>query len=66
MSAGALFEDEQERFLNVKPHYKDHWDLPGGVIELNESPFQGCKREIVEELSITMELIHLLCIDYMN
>ena len=28
-AAGALFVDDQQRILPVKPTYKDHWEIPG-------------------------------------
>ena len=66
MSAGALFFDEAGRLLVVEPAYKPNWEIPGGVVELNESPRQGCVREVKEELGLERPLRHLLCIDYLS
>ena len=44
MAAGALIFNNQEEILFVKPGYKDHWSIPGGVIEKNESPKAACLR----------------------
>ncbi|MCP5099570.1 MAG: NUDIX hydrolase, partial [Chloroflexi bacterium] len=63
MSAGALFFDELGRLLVVNPTYKPTWEIPGGAIELNESPYQGCKREIEEELGLIRNLVRLICVD---
>jgi ADP-ribose pyrophosphatase YjhB (NUDIX family) len=64
MGAGCLFFDEQNRVLLVKPTYKPDWEIPGGVVELNESPKQCCHREIREELGIEREIGDLLVVDY--
>ena len=48
----------------LKPTYKNHWLLPGGVVEANESPRQACIREVKEETDIDCQLTRLLCIDY--
>lgn len=64
VAAGALFLDDAERLLIVKPTYKPLWNIPGGVIEANESPRQGCQREVLEELGLHKALDRLLCVEY--
>lgn len=64
MSAGAIFLNENKKILIVKPSYKDRWDIPGGIVELDESPLQACKREVFEELSLSINIDKLLCVDY--
>ena len=64
MGAGCLFFDTQGKILIVKPVYRDTWNLPGGVIEANESPRNGCIREIKEEIGLEVQPERLLCIDY--
>ena len=64
MSAGALFFNTAGDLLLVKPTYKSHWQIPGGVIEENESPRQGCIREVKEELGIDRAPERLLCVSY--
>jgi 8-oxo-dGTP diphosphatase len=56
--------DEAGRVLLVEPNYKDHWEIPGGVIEVGETPSQGCRREITEELGLTREPGRLLVVDW--
>lgn len=29
-----------------------HWEIPGGVVEPNESPFDACVREVLEEAGL--------------
>lgn len=64
MACGVIFFNNKEEILIVKPSYKDHWSIPGGVIDLNESPRQAAIREIKEEISLNIDKIDLLSIDY--
>lgn len=64
MAAGALFFDEEDRVMLVKPSYKDHLDIPGGYVEHGESPLQACVREVQEELSISPSIGRLLVVDW--
>lgn len=63
-AAGALIRDEQGRILLLEPTYKDHWEIPGGVIEVGETPSQGCARELTEELGLAREPGRLLVVDW--
>lgn len=40
--------------------FKDKWDLPGGFLEETESPEDGLKREIKEELGVGVEITKLI------
>ncbi|NCF65497.1 MAG: NUDIX domain-containing protein [Chloroflexi bacterium] len=64
ISAGCLFFDERGRLLVVNPTYKDTWEIPGGVVEENESPREAVIREVVEELGLVCRPERLLCVDY--
>ncbi|MFY1672698.1 NUDIX domain-containing protein [Plantactinospora sp. WMMB334] len=64
VAAGALFFDDEGRVLLVKPHYKDHWDIPGGYVEPGESPRAACIREVREELGLSIDLGPMLVIDW--
>ena len=59
---GCLLFDAAGRLLIVNPTYKDGWEIPGGVVEANESPLNGCVREIREELGIEWRPRGLLCV----
>jgi 8-oxo-dGTP diphosphatase len=63
-AAGALIRDEQGRVLLVEPNYKDYWEIPGGLIEVGETPSQGCEREIAEELGLARRPGRLLVVDW--
>lgn len=65
MSAGVLFFNKEGKFLIVKPSYESQgWEIPGGFIELNESPITAVKREIKEELGLDIADPTLLCAEY--
>jgi 8-oxo-dGTP diphosphatase len=51
-AAAALFTNPAGRVLLVKPNYRDHWSLPGGILEHGEPPHVGCRREVEEELGL--------------
>lgn len=48
IAADVLIRDEAGRVLLVDPTYKDGWDLPGGMVEANESPRAAAARELGE------------------
>lgn len=64
MGSGALFFNQSNQLLLVEPSYKPTWEIPGGVVEANESPRDCCEREIAEELGLTLSVGRLLCVDY--
>jgi len=64
VAAGALFLDEQDRVMLVRPSYKPLWDIPGGYVEPGESPRAACQREVSEELGIQPAIGPLLAVDW--
>jgi 8-oxo-dGTP pyrophosphatase MutT (NUDIX family) len=50
--------------LLVHPTYKDQWEVPGGSLELGESPRAACEREVKEELGIEPGIGRMLCVDW--
>jgi 8-oxo-dGTP diphosphatase len=64
IAAAALLRDERERVLLVEPAYKDGWEIPGGVVEADESPYAAVVREIDEELGLTLRPGRLLVTDW--
>jgi 8-oxo-dGTP diphosphatase len=64
VAAGALFRDAAGRVLLVEPNYKDTWEIPGGVVDVGESPRESCAREIGEELGLHRNPGKLLVVDY--
>ncbi len=66
MGSGALFFNSEGKVLIVKPTYKDYWEIPGGVTENDESPWDTCVREVKEELNLGISMAKLLSIDYIS
>ncbi|PRX98845.1 NUDIX domain-containing protein [Allonocardiopsis opalescens] len=60
LAAAALLTDGDGRVLVVKPNYREHWALPGGVVEHGEEPHRGCEREVAEEVGLAIEARELL------
>jgi 8-oxo-dGTP diphosphatase len=66
-SAGALIFDKAGRLLILKPTYKAGWTIPGGQIEeTGESPWQGCRRETLEECGLEIDHARLACVDFLR
>jgi 8-oxo-dGTP pyrophosphatase MutT (NUDIX family) len=64
MAAGVLFRNVRQEALIVVPTYKSSLEIPGGIVEALESPLQAAKREVAEELGLTLEIDGLLSLDY--
>jgi 8-oxo-dGTP diphosphatase len=63
-AAAALLTDPLHRVLLVKPNYRDHWSLPGGILEHGEPPHAGCAREVAEEVGLQITVGPLLVVDW--
>ena len=64
-AAAAIITDEAGRLLLVKPNYRDHWSLPGGILEHGEPPHVGCAREVAEETGLKITVGPLLVVDWL-
>jgi ADP-ribose pyrophosphatase YjhB (NUDIX family) len=65
VSAGAMIFDAKGRLLILKPTYKSGWTIPGGVMEADgETPWQACRREVLEECGIDVRSGRLACTDF--
>ncbi len=63
-AAGALFWDEQGHIVMVEPVYKPTLEIPGGMVERDEPPFDACMREVSEELGAEFPIGRLLVVDW--
>jgi len=61
----VLIRDPEDRVLLCQLTYKPDWDLPGGVIEVGESPAEGVSREVREELAVDVPAGRLLLTDWL-
>ncbi|WP_347405086.1 NUDIX hydrolase [Micromonospora sp. WMMD1082] len=64
MGSGVLFRDGDGRVLLVEPVYKDYWELPGGAVDADESPYDAAVRELKEELGLSVAPGRLLVVDW--
>ncbi len=60
-----LVRDPEGRVLLCQLTYKRDWDLPGGVVEVGESPRLAVQREVEEELGLDIEPGELLLTDWL-
>ena len=66
VAAGALFLNDVGRILLVNPTYKPPWEIPGGMVEADEAPLAACRREIQEEIGLTIAPGTLLSVGYLR
>lgn len=50
---------EDGRLLAIRRADNGTWELPGGILELNETPEAGATREVLEETGIHVEVDEL-------
>ncbi len=60
-----LVRSPDDRVLLCQLTYKQDWDLPGGVVEVGESPQLAVAREVEEELGLTLPAGRLLLTDWL-
>jgi RimJ/RimL family protein N-acetyltransferase/ADP-ribose pyrophosphatase YjhB (NUDIX family) len=63
--AQMLVRDPEDRVLLCRLTYKTDWDLPGGVVEVGESPQEAVSREVKEELGLDIGAGVLLLTDWL-
>lgn len=64
ISCGAILLDPQGRLLVLRPTYKSGWTIPGGIMEADgETPWEACRREVLEETGLHVEGGRLVCVD---
>jgi RimJ/RimL family protein N-acetyltransferase/8-oxo-dGTP pyrophosphatase MutT (NUDIX family) len=60
-----LVRDQRGRVLLCQLTYKQDWDLPGGVVEVGESPQLAVEREVEEELGLALKAGPLVLTDWL-
>lgn len=64
MAGSGVIFTYKKKYLIVEPTYKKEWELPGGIIEKDELPFDAAVREIKEELGFIFTPEKLAIRDY--
>ncbi len=63
-ASAVIFLNDQNEILFLEPTANRPWTLPGGSVELGESPRSAAEREILEELGFEISINQILVIDY--
>ena len=66
IGTGALIFNQDKKILIVKPTYRDCWSFVGGIIEDFESPSNGLKREVKEEVGLNVYVVKPLVIEHLT
>ena len=56
IGAFSMIFDTDDRILLCHRRDKDMWNLPGGMVEENESPWHAAIREAQEEIGVKIQL----------
>ena len=54
----AIIIDDNKVFATQRGYggFKSGWEFPGGKVEANETPEDALKREIMEELNVSIDI----------
>jgi 8-oxo-dGTP diphosphatase len=60
--AGCVITDEKRRILLIHRNTPrlTQWELPGGKLEIGETPEQAAQREVLEEVGISVRILEAL------
>lgn len=59
VSVSAVITDDRGRALLIQRRDNQHWEPPGGVLELDEDIETGLRREALEETGLNVEPVAL-------
>jgi 8-oxo-dGTP pyrophosphatase MutT (NUDIX family) len=70
MAAGIVWFDEAYRLVIGRPKINTaeagKWSIPGGVVEVGESPLAGAIRESKEEMGLNAKTPRILAVHYLK
>jgi len=55
VSVAGVIADGTGSALVIRRRDNGHWELPGGILELNETIYEGLRREIFEETELVIK-----------
>lgn len=61
----VVFRNSAGEVLLAETTYKQDWELPGGVVERGETPRDGARREVLEEIGLEAALAQPAVVDWM-
>lgn len=64
LSACVMLFDEAGRLLILKTTYREEWLLPGGIVERDEPPWEGARREVREEIGLELDQLRFTAMDW--
>ncbi|MFK3981043.1 NUDIX hydrolase [Micromonospora sp. NPDC050397] len=59
VSVAAVVVDDHDQVLVIRRQDNGAWQLPGGVLELDETPEVGARREVLEETGADVSIERL-------
>jgi 8-oxo-dGTP pyrophosphatase MutT (NUDIX family) len=64
LSACVMLFDQAGKLLILETTYRQDWLLPGGIIEPDEPPWLGARREVQEEIGLDVGQLHFAAMDW--
>ena len=61
VAVGVLIQADGQFLLTSRPPgkvYEGYWEFPGGKLERGESVEQALRRELIEEIGVTISTVH--------
>ncbi|MGX7825622.1 NUDIX hydrolase [Actinokineospora sp. 24-640] len=59
VSVAGVVVDDAMRVLLIQRRDNGHWEPPGGVLEMHETPEEGVRREVLEETRLDVHVERL-------
>lgn len=64
LAACVLLFDQEGRLLVLKTTYRKDWLVPGGIVEPDEPPWEGARRETREEIGLDLDELRFAAMDW--